>query len=86
MKKHKFSHKDIVVRVKRFAKPFKAWGNSNLAFNYKNWVCSYCGLPLKNGIHFEMALINSNPIPYVFCSPTCEKGQLIKLDMVRYDK
>ena len=62
------------------------FGNSLLAYNYKFWSCTYCGLPLKNGVPFEMAYINGNPLPYVLCTPTCEKLQLKKIEMAHYDK
>lgn len=64
----------------------KLWGNSVLAFNYKNWPCSYCGLPLKDNARFQMEKFDGNPVPYILCTKTCEQLQIIKIDMTHYDK
>lgn len=79
-------NKRFKIKIERCNCPWKKWGNSVLAFNYKNWNCSYCGLPIKNATPFEIAFINGNPIPYVLCTRMCEKAQLIKIEMTHYDQ
>lgn len=59
----------------------KKWGNSYLAVNVKHWDCAYCGLALKDRKVFEITLINGNPLPYILCTPFCEKMMVKKIEL-----
>lgn len=63
----------------------KRWGNSFLAINAKHWECSYCGHDIKDSKWFEITMINGNPLPYILCSPFCERLMVKKLELKHRD-
>lgn len=61
------------------------WGNSVLAFNLKHWECGYCGHDIKDRKPFEITMVNGNPLPFIFCSPFCERLMVKKLELKHRD-
>jgi hypothetical protein len=69
----------MLARLKRLSKS-NFFGNSVLFINAKFWTCGYCGNLLKDNTPFEITRINGNPTPYIFCSASCKKTQIVKLE------
>ncbi len=54
-----------------------------LFINLKYWKCAYCGNLIKNRAPFSVTLIDSNPEPFIVCSPGCLKIFTMKLEAQR---
>lgn len=73
-----------IVKKKNLRKVFKKrWGNSILSINLKFWKCMYCGLLIKDDKPFGVVRINGNLMPDIFCSESCLRVYIIKLEAQR---
>jgi len=60
--------------------PWKRWGNSVLAINYKFWDCTYCGTRIKDGTPFQVMRIDDKG-PFVYDTEFCMIQHIRKLEM-----
>ncbi len=51
--------------------------------NLRYWKCDYCGLPIKDNVPFGIIKISGESEPEIFCTKSCLKIYILKMESKR---